>query len=173
METDPGFPSGKWVGFYTFGPRSDPYRMDLFLQFDGERMTGEGIDNIGRFTIDGHYSIETRKCGWIKQYVGRHRVDYDGVQGGKAIGGMWTIRVHPSRVSRGGFRIWPATAGELTAEYFVEEEPATTTTAAEAVSVGVSPGLPSRLAGCVLAPPGRPDAGGAGPPHSLPVPGRP
>ena len=44
-EQDPGFPSGKWVGFYTYngGVR---YRMDMHLTFSEGRLTGEGIDGI-------------------------------------------------------------------------------------------------------------------------------
>ncbi|MHB2018873.1 MAG: hypothetical protein ACYCW6_18155 [Candidatus Xenobia bacterium] len=115
-ETDPGFPSGKWVGFYTYRTPSR-HRMDLHLTFSEGHLAGDGVDDIGRFTIHGVYSCETRACTWVKQYIGRHHVDYRGVQQGRIIQGTWSLRTFS-----GGFMIWPAEHGELTAEYFVETE---------------------------------------------------
>ncbi len=118
-ETDAGFPSGKWTGFYTYYD-PNPHRMDLFLEFHASQVSGDGMDDVGRFLIQGRYSCDTRQCSWAKRYVGQHTVTYHGVQSGKTIAGEWTLR-SGGHTLRGGFRIWPSEYGDLTAEYFVEE----------------------------------------------------
>jgi len=76
--------------------------MDLVLEFKNGIITGEGADGIGLFVISGNYSASNGECAWIKQYVGRHAVDYKGFREGKGIWGNWTIHW-----TRGGFQIWP------------------------------------------------------------------
>jgi len=96
------FPSGQWVGFYTYAGRTRKYLMDLILEFKSERMTGEGADGIGFFVISGNYSEQSGECSWVKQYVGRHAVEYNGYQEGKGIWGNWVVDL-----GKGGFHIWP------------------------------------------------------------------
>ena len=76
--------------------------MDLVLEFRAGKMSGEGADGIGLFIISGNYSEETGECAWVKQYVGRHFVDYKGYREGKGIWGNWVVGA-----GRGGFQIWP------------------------------------------------------------------
>jgi hypothetical protein len=95
--------------------------MDLQLTFANGTMTGDGIDDVGRFFIKGRYDAASRECYWTKTYVGAHDVFYRGFREGKGIWGTWeiTIREH------GGFHIWPRQAGEGTehAETTASEEP--------------------------------------------------
>jgi len=76
--------------------------MDLVLEFRAGKMSGEGADGIGLFIISGNYSEETGECAWVKQYVGRHFVDYKGYREGKGIWGNWVVGA-----GKGGFQIWP------------------------------------------------------------------
>jgi len=80
--------------------------MDLVLEFKNGVMTGDGADGVGFFVISGNYSEQSGECSWIKQYVGRHAVDYKGYREGKGIWGNWTLTG-----GRGGFHIWPLSEG--------------------------------------------------------------
>src|SRR5215469_11408285 len=100
------FPSGRWVGYYTYGRGTQKHSMDLMLEFKNGMMTGEGADGIGLFVISGNYSGKNGECVWVKQYVGRHAVDYKGYREGKGIWGNWTLYG-----GRGGFHIWPLSEG--------------------------------------------------------------
>lgn len=63
----------------------------LELRFDEGFVEGEGDDCVGPFTFSGTYS-EWGEVHLVKQYVGKHRVDYRGRVGGEgAILGNWTI----------------------------------------------------------------------------------
>jgi hypothetical protein len=104
--SDHQFPSGQWVGYYTYAGRTRKYFMDLVLEFKNERMTGEGTDGIGVFVISGNYSQASGECGWLKEYVGRHAVEYKGYREGKGIWGNWQIGL-----GKGGFQIWPLSEG--------------------------------------------------------------
>jgi hypothetical protein len=93
--------------------------MDLVPNFRGGVISGEGVDGVGAFGIDGHYDAEGGECFWVKTYFGRHSVEYTGYREQKGIWGTWKI----SR-TKGGFHIWPIGDGvpvdELKSE--VEEE---------------------------------------------------
>lgn len=106
--SDHQFPSGQWVGFYTYAGQAWKYLMDLVLEFRNGKMTGEGADGIGLFVISGNYSEVSGECSWKKQYVGRHAVDYAGFREGKGIWGTWTVGF-----GKGGFHIWPLSEGAL------------------------------------------------------------
>ena len=114
------FPSGPWTGFYNYRP-GDRHRMDLQLTFANGNMSGDGVDDIGRFLIRGRYDDTSRECYWTKTYPGSHDVFYRGFREGKGIWGTWeiTIREH------GGFHIWPrqTAEGDERAETDVAEEP--------------------------------------------------
>jgi len=105
--SDAQFPSGQWFGFYTYHGNDRRFLMDLVLEFKAGKMTGEGSDGIGLFVIAGDYDAATGECGWKKQYVGRHAVDYKGFRDATGIWGAWTILP-----VKGGFHIWPITEGE-------------------------------------------------------------
>jgi hypothetical protein len=97
------FPSGPWVGFYTYTGAPDKHRMDLGLTFTNGRISGEGNDDVGPFVISGHFDAANRECHWTKTYVGAHDVFYRGFREGKGIWGTWEIWWE----ARGGFHIWP------------------------------------------------------------------
>ena len=109
--SDALFPSGPWTGFYNYGP-GDRHRMDLQLTFANRNMSGDGMDDVGRFLIKGRYDTVNQECYWTKTYPGSHDVYYRGFREGKGIWGTWEIRVH----DHGGFHIWPRRAGEGEAE---------------------------------------------------------
>lgn len=100
LSDDPEFPSGPWTGYWIEG--GCRFRQDLVLSFVQGRMSGDGIDRIGRFSIRGSYDPESREVQWTKQYFGAHSVDYRGYREGRGIWGTWDCRGH-----RGGFHIWP------------------------------------------------------------------
>lgn len=106
--SDADFPSGQWVGFYTYSQRPQRrYLMDLILEFRGGTISGEGADGIGFFNIAGQYFPKEGECSWTKRYVGQHSVDYVGYREKKGIWGTWTLHG-----AKGGFHIWPIGEGE-------------------------------------------------------------
>ena len=113
------FPSGQWIGFYTYPHQTKRHLMDLFLEFRGGVMSGEGADDIGLFGIDGHYYPKEAECSWIKTYIGKHSVEYFGYREKNGIWGTWTIGI-----CKGGFHIWPIGEGATleTLREEVEEE---------------------------------------------------
>ena len=88
--SEPLFPSGPWTGFYNYRP-GDRHRMDLQLTFANGNMSGDGVDDVGRFLIKGRYDAASRECHWTKTYVGAHDVFYRGFREGKGIWGAWEI----------------------------------------------------------------------------------
>ncbi len=107
--SEESFPSGPWIGFYNYNfRRVEKHRMDLRLAFVNGSMTGEGIDDVGRFLIKGRYDSGNGECYWTKSYIGAHDVYYRGFREGKGIWGTWEIGSYCG----GGFHIWPRQAGE-------------------------------------------------------------
>jgi hypothetical protein len=106
--TDEAFPSGPWLGFYTYGAGRDRHRMDLGLTFANGRITGDGNDDIGAFVIRGRYDSTSKECHWTKTYIGAHDVFYRGFREGKGIWGKWEI----GKIDHGGFHVWPLAYGE-------------------------------------------------------------
>jgi len=115
--SDDLFPSGPWTGFYNYQP-GDRHRMDLHLTFANGRISGDGNDDVGRFTICGRYDVTTKECWWMKSYPGSHDVSYRGFREGKGIWGTWDIKVF----AHGGFHIWPKQAGEEETESAFAEQ---------------------------------------------------
>lgn len=105
--SDEPFPSGPWIGFYTYSGHKDRHRMDLALEFGNGTISGEGNDDIGVFVIRGRFDGATRECHWTKTYVGGHDVHYQGFGEGKGIWGTWEVGE-----TSGGFKIWPLAGGE-------------------------------------------------------------
>jgi hypothetical protein len=63
----------------------------LVLRFRDGRIEGEGRDIIGKFTFAGEYD-EHGTIRMVKQYLGRHRVLYQGTYDGEGtIFGQWQI----------------------------------------------------------------------------------
>jgi len=92
------FPSGPWVGFYTYSGAHDKHRMDLGLDFANGRVSGEGNDDVGAFVISGRFDSAKGECDWTKTYIGAHDVFYRGFREGKGIWGTWEIlKLYPLR----------------------------------------------------------------------------
>src|SRR5690242_13765268 len=89
VETDPRFPSGKWLGFWKQG--SSRGEMECVLTFRKGVLTGAGRDRIGDFTFRGRYNANDGTCQWVKQYRGAHKVAYKGYNEGKGIWGVWNM----------------------------------------------------------------------------------
>lgn len=111
-----GFPSGAWVGFYTYQFGGARHRMDLSLEFHRALITGDGMDDVGKFLIRGQFEAVSRDCWWFKSYPQSHQVSYRGRFNGRSINGRWELMT-----ACGNFCIWPKAAGDLTGEFFVEE----------------------------------------------------
>jgi hypothetical protein len=106
LETDPRFPSGKWVGFFTDRRLPGRHQMELTLTFSQKHMVGAGRDRVGAFAVDGAYQLSDGLCVWVKQYIGRHSVGYRGFNEGKGIWGTWEL-TDQGYTFTGGFHIWP------------------------------------------------------------------
>ncbi len=108
LEQAPRFPGGPWTGFFLQYWICGRNTMSLSLSYADGKLAGRGKDRVGTFTIDGSYDLATGQCEWIKQYVGKHRVVYRGVNDGHGIWGVWEIRqLGGLYIDRGGFHIWP------------------------------------------------------------------
>lgn len=110
MSSDETFPSGPWLGFYTYSCRhQNRHRQDMSLSFANNVITGEGNDDIGPFIIKGRYDATTKECHWTKTYVGVavHVVFYRGFGEGRGVWGTWEIGQKRS----GGFHVWPLSHG--------------------------------------------------------------
>jgi len=101
------FTSGPWRGFYVYSWSRAKHWMDLSLTFADGKITGDGIDDIGRFSIKGRYDEKTREVWWAKTYPGSHDVQYHGSLDANGIWGDWAIHIE-----RGNFHIWPVGMGE-------------------------------------------------------------
>ena len=103
----PLFPSGPWVGFYTYASTpSRRYLMDLQLRFRNRKIEGDGADDLDHFVIDGTYDEKSLECHWQKIYPTIPPVTYQGYREGKGIWGRWTLPT-----VKGGFHIWPLSEG--------------------------------------------------------------
>jgi len=64
---------------------------NLRLQLDGGNISGTGRDIVGRFTFTGTIS-DQGQVAMVKQYAGRHAVDYTGQYDGEGLlWGQWHI----------------------------------------------------------------------------------
>jgi hypothetical protein len=63
------FPSGHWVSrYFQYERWYGPHTFSLFFNHHELKVTGSGIDNVGAFSIDGIYSLNTRRIGLTKMY---------------------------------------------------------------------------------------------------------
>jgi hypothetical protein len=79
--------------------------MELTITFRGGRLSGEGRDWVGRFVLSGRYELPNGACRWVKTYIGRHDIHYEGYNEGKGVWGRWKYLPRPDH--HGGFHIWP------------------------------------------------------------------
>ncbi|VDI48491.1 Hypothetical predicted protein [Mytilus galloprovincialis] len=68
--------SGHWTGFYN--QNGNRYAFELDIAFEGDKVSGEGDDGIGKFSINGDWISSSGKIQFCKQYHGKHSVDYSG-----------------------------------------------------------------------------------------------
>lgn len=110
------FPSGPWTGFFLDKRVPGRHQMELRLTFADGRMTGEGRDRVGQFTVEGGYTPADGRCAFTKRYVKKHAVHYVGFNEGKGIWGTWNL----DDVT-GGFHIWPEGMADPTVQHLSEE----------------------------------------------------
>jgi hypothetical protein len=122
LETDPRFPSGKWIGFWLQRCYAGRQWMNLELTFINGVVRGGGTDRVGEFTMAGEYDLVTGACTILKAYAGAHGVSYEGRNEGDGmwIWGLWSIRAS----DRGGFHLWPAGEEDPTGRKLRAEESA-------------------------------------------------
>jgi hypothetical protein len=104
FETDHRFPSGEWTGFWlqkgTFDGRQ---KMELALTFLDGKVSGDGKDIVGPFTMRGRYDLSNGKVV-IHKYYPEHHVLYEGwAELDKGIWGVWTV----PGLAKDGFHLWP------------------------------------------------------------------
>ena len=93
--------------------------MKLRLTFSRNgRISGDGIDDIAPFAIDGVFESGSSKAGWTKAYIGMHSVEYNGLYDGPSICGNWTLGI-----GSGGFWIWPSSLEAQEGEAIEVQEP--------------------------------------------------
>ena len=88
MQKEPALPSGEWNGFYFEKHRPQRSWMHLYLEFKNDQIRGEGTDYVGPWHAEGRYDLDTSRCEWVKQYVGKHQVFYRGDFGSQGILGI-------------------------------------------------------------------------------------
>ena len=110
-------PTGQWTGFYLEDHQPRRGWMHLYLQFDERTIQGEGTDYVGPWTLNGEVDSERQTCRWTKQYVGQHRVVYEGRITELGLLGQWRIRDSLT----GNFHIWPAQRNDLNEKYLRED----------------------------------------------------
>ena len=91
IRSKPMYPSGLWRGYWEQPAFGRQPMNNFMLRFADGVVEGEGRDVIGRFTIAGTCD-DRGNVGFVKQYVGRHRVHYRGQYDGEGtIFGVWSI----------------------------------------------------------------------------------
>ena len=87
------YPSGVWHGFWEqefYGKQA----MQAFeLHFNADTVRGRGIDIVGPFRIMGRWDATNGGLSFVKFYLGKHQVYYEGrPEGEGCILGQWSIR---------------------------------------------------------------------------------
>jgi hypothetical protein len=119
LEPDSRFPSGPWKGYFLQPGLPGRQWMELNLTFRRGNLRGDGRDWVGAFLFRGRYEVETGKCWWTKQYIGKHSIAYQGFNEGRGIWGTWESLT--SSAWRGGFHIWPVAMGDPSGATLAEE----------------------------------------------------
>jgi hypothetical protein len=94
--------NGEWEGFYNYTFNSSKHTMEMTLNFNNGKVSGNGADDVGVFSFNGNYDQQSHKIYMTKRYA-THIVNYDGNIDENGIWGMWNI----DEYCRGGFHIWP------------------------------------------------------------------
>jgi hypothetical protein len=81
----------KWTGWWEQRGIGRRTMQNLVLEVvAGGVVRGGGEDCVGRFTFEGQFRADG-SVSLIKQYIGRHRVNYEGQNSGEGILGTWSI----------------------------------------------------------------------------------
>ena len=64
------------------------------MTFFGGQIEGRGRDVVGEFEVAGKYRTQDGACYWAKQYVGQHKILYQGYAESDQISGRWEIHLH-------------------------------------------------------------------------------
>lgn len=105
------YPSGRWEGFWVQeGYGRQPMRA-FHLRFSPDgAVTGGGTDVVGPFTFSGAHDLQTGRVLLVKQYLGKHAVQYAGDPDGEgSIQGTWVITHRGVRLT-GSFLLRPVVA---------------------------------------------------------------
>ena len=78
----------RWKGFYVHNGNKGEMKFK-FLKFKQGKITGEGKDPIGQFTINGNIK-PSGELQFVKQYVGMHSILYEGLRTYDIIRGNWS-----------------------------------------------------------------------------------
>ncbi len=63
------FQSGIWSSrYFQYGKWHGPHQLSLSFDSQSLKVTGSGSDDVGTFTVDGTYSVKTRRIGLTKTY---------------------------------------------------------------------------------------------------------
>ncbi len=120
------FISGTWRGFWEQPDRGRQEMRAFELHFARGRVRGSGVDVVGGFTVRGRYDA-AGAVSLVKQYLGKHRVEYTGGPDGEGcILGTWVVRTPlGDRVyeNRGPFLMRPDLARPTGAEPIQEIGP--------------------------------------------------
>lgn len=116
MESDRRLPTGEWNGFFLENHQDQRGWMHLYLTFAEKKIKGEGTDYVGPWHANGEYDLSTGICSWVKSYLGKHPVTYQGTISENGIMGRWQI----SFLS-GEFHIWPKAMSHLTELYMADD----------------------------------------------------
>ena len=119
----------RWNGWWKQYRLGRQMMRDLFLDVDSEgTITGGGKDCVGRFTFHGRLQADG-SVSLVKQYIGRHRVLYEGRNSGEGIYGAWTIpdAWYAPEFNTGEFALRPETAANESSEAIAEFRPALST----------------------------------------------
>lgn len=120
-------PSGMWRGYYMqTGTRHNVCEFNLAFDGGESRLSGNGVDDIGTYTISGlcgqsrlaftkQYEATSSNVNGVRHYGNKgHSVEYFGELAGHSLGegfrGNWGIR-HSIGNHDGTFHIWPAMEG--------------------------------------------------------------
>ena len=117
VESDQRLPSGEWSGFYLENHQPRRGWMHLYINFFEGKVAGEGTDYVGPWVIQGDYDLQQGVCQWTKQYLHKHRVEYQGKITDQGIQGVWKIR----NWTTGPFHIWPRSRSEFMSMYMKDE----------------------------------------------------
>ena len=113
----------KWTGWWeqrVLG-RQNMHNLLLDVAVDGT-VTGEGDDCVGPFTFRGQLRSDGT-LSLVKQYLGRHRVIYEGCNSGEGVFGIWHIPGFWSAYNTGKFALTPTAEGSTTCDQIQELVP--------------------------------------------------